>query len=148
MSSDSVRYERSTTIAASADHIAPLITDFHAWTQWSPWDKRDAAMERSYSGEPSGVGARYAWSGKKAGAGSMQVTQVTIALEFTRPFKAHNIAEFEFATADAGTRVTWAMSGPRNLVTRIFGLFMNMDKMIGKDFEAGLASLKTVVETK
>jgi hypothetical protein len=153
MSSDTFRYERSTTIAADAARIAPLITDFHAWTKWSPWDKTDPAMQRDYSGEPSGVGARYAWSGKKSGAGSMRIDEVTpskvsIALEFTRPFKASNIAEFTFAPAAGGTRVTWVMSGPKNLVSKIFGLFMNMDKMIGKDFEAGLAALKSVVESK
>lgn len=151
MASDTFRYERSITIAAPPERIAPLVEDLHAWTRWSPWDKLDPAMERSYSGAEKGVGAAYAWSGKKAGAGSMRITaatpaQITLALEFLRPFKAQNTVEFTFTPSEGGTRVTWAMSGPRTFMSKLFGLFMNMEKMIGKDFEAGLASLKAAAE--
>jgi uncharacterized protein YndB with AHSA1/START domain len=152
MAQNTFRIERSTTISATAEKIFPLVEDFHAWSRWSPYEKLDPAMQKTYSGEPRGVGAAYAWAGRKAGAGAMQITQaaapskVVIALTFTKPMKAENVAEFLLEPSGGGTRVTWSMTGKVTLVGRIFGLFVNLDKMIGKDFEAGLAAMKTIAE--
>ncbi|MGA3121221.1 MAG: SRPBCC family protein [Polyangiaceae bacterium] len=152
MAQNTFRIERSTTISAPAEKIFPLLDDFHAWSRWSPYEKLDPAMQRTYSGEPRGVGAAYAWTGKKAGAGAMEITQasapsrVAIALTFTKPMRAQNTAEFLLEPSSGGTRVTWSMTGQVTLMTTIFGLFVNMDKMIGKDFEAGLAAMKAIAE--
>lgn len=147
------RYERSTVIAAPAERIIPHIEDLHAWVGWSPWEKMDPAMQRSYSGPEKGIGASYAWSSKKAGTGNITLNESTpsklgFALNFIKPFKAENTCEFTFASVDGGTRVTWAMSGKRTLMSKAFGLFMDMDKLVGRDFEKGLASLKERVESE
>jgi uncharacterized protein YndB with AHSA1/START domain len=153
MAQNTFRIERSTTISAPAEKIFPLIDDFHSWSSWSPYEKLDPAMQRTYSGEPRGIGAAYAWNRKKAGAGSMEIIQaaapsrVAIALTFTKPMKAQNTAEFVLEPSGGGTRVSWSMTGKVTLMTRIFGFFVNMDKMIGKDFEAGLAAIKVIAET-
>ena len=148
---DTFRYVRSTSIAAEPARVASFIHDFHAWARWSPWEKLDADLQRSYSGAEKGVGARYAWAGKKAGTGNMLITgdtpaRITLALNFEKPFKAENVAEFELTAEGKGTRVTWSMSGKKNLMSKVFGLFMNMDELVGKDFEAGLANLKALAE--
>jgi hypothetical protein len=147
------RVERSLDIAAPAERIYPLIADFRAWTQWSPYENRDPNMRRTYGAVSSGQGAVYEWEGNKnVGSGRMEILQavpssrVLIDLQFLKPFKAHNQADFTLQSHGAATRVTWAMTGPSNLIMRVMGLFMNMDKMIGRDFEAGLVNLKSVTE--
>ena len=144
------RYERRAHIAAPAPRVAALITDFHSWKTWSPWEQLDPALERRYGGAPAGVGATYDWVGKKAGTGRMEITSaavdadggaIVIKLDFFKPFKASNIAEFVLAADAGGTDVTWAMFGPRPFMSKLMGVFMDFDKLIGKDFEKGLAAL-------
>ncbi|MEO8558122.1 MAG: SRPBCC family protein [Rhodospirillales bacterium] len=146
------RVERSINIAAPAEKIFPLIEDFYAWTSWSPYEDRDPNLQRSYGTITRGQGATYAWQGNKnVGSGSMEILQaapsrIMIDLKFLKPFKAHNQAEFTLQPNGNTTRVTWGMTGPASLMMRVMGLFMNMDKMIGKDFETGLANLKVMAE--
>ena len=147
------RFERATVIAAPPSAIEPLITDFRAWPQWSPWEELDPALVRTYSGAPAGVGAVYEWLSKgKAGQGRMEILsateqQVDIQLDFLKPFKAHNHAEFKLTPQAAGTELRWAMFGPRPFMSKLMGLFIDFDKMVGKDFEAGLADIKRVAES-
>lgn len=147
-----VHYERSTVINAPPERIIPHLIDFRKWEAWSPWDKLEPDMKRTYSGAQSGVGAMYAWEGKKkAGAGSMEITEansqgVKVDLRFIKPWKAECIAQFHFAPQPNGTNVRWTMDGPNTFMGKVFGLFMNMDKLVGKDFETGLAGLKVEVE--
>lgn len=150
---DTFHVERSTTIDAPPSTIYPLIEDFRRWAAWSPYDKLDPAMTRTISGAASGPGAVYEWSGNsKAGAGRMEITratlpsQVVIRLDFSKPFEAHNTATFTMAPSGARTAVTWAMDGPSPFITKVVGLFMNTDRMIGSDFETGLANIKRVAE--
>ena len=151
---DTFKVERSTTIAAAPETVFSFIDDFRQWTHWSPWEKLDADLERTYSGAESGVGARYGWNGKKAGAGTMEIVTadpgalVAIDLRFTKPFKAENPTRFVLTPEGSGTRVIWTMTGQHNLMSKLMGLFMSMDKMVGKDFESGLAALKTASEAK
>lgn len=146
------RYERRTTINAPPEKIFPLINDFHRWPVWSPWEKLDPDMQRTYSGAPSGLGAVYNWDGKKAGAGRMEITdsspsnRIIVKLDFTKPMTAHNTTEFVLEPSGAGTNVIWSMYGPNPLMSKVMGLMINMDKMIGKDFEAGLANMKVAAE--
>jgi uncharacterized protein YndB with AHSA1/START domain len=151
---DRFRTERSLEIAAPPEKIFPLIDDLRRWRDWSPYEKKDPAMQRTLSGPPAGVGAQYEWKGnKEVGQGRMEIVEsrpshlISIQLDFISPFEAHNIAEFTLAPAGNGTRVTWALSGPSPYLSKLIGLFMNMDRMIGTDFEAGLASLKTLAES-
>ena len=148
---NAVRYERSTVIHAAPERILPHLIDFRAWRPWSPWEKLDPDMERSYSGAESGPGARYAWSGKKAGAGTMEVLavdadSVNIDLRFTRPFKNDCVVWFRCAPQGPDTKLTWTMDGPQIFMGKVMSVFMNMEKMIGKDFETGLAVLKREAE--
>lgn len=150
---DTFRVERSISINAPAQKIYPLISDLHNWLVWSPYEKKDPSMQRTFSDNSSGVGARYAWDGNSdIGAGSMEITdavapeKIGIRLQFLRPFKATNRAEFVLQPQDGATRLTWAMSGEANLVSKVMGLFFDMDRMIGQDFEAGLAELKRIGE--
>lgn len=149
---ETVHYERSTLINASPEKILPHLVDFRRWQAWSQWDKLEPDMKRTYDGAVSGVGAKYAWEGKKkAGAGSMEFTEasnngVKVDLRFIKPWKAECIAQFHFASQPNGTNVRWTMDGPNSFMGKVFGLFVNMDKMIGKDFEIGLAGLKGEVE--
>jgi hypothetical protein len=149
---DSFRVQRSTRISAAPQQIAPLVDDFRAWSAWSPYEKLDPAMKRTFSGPARGVGAVYEWDGNsKAGAGRMEITtaddsRVSTKLDFTRPFRANNVAEFTFVPDGNATTVTWSMIGSSTFVTKLFGVFMNMDKLIGRDFEVGLASLKAASE--
>ena len=150
---DTYTVERTTTINAPADEVYAQIVDFHNWRNWSPWDGLDPNMQRSYSGADSGVGAGYSWSGnRKAGAGSMEIidtvepSSVQIALEFLKPFKSSSTTAFELKPTGDATKVTWTMTGPKTLVTRVMGVFKSMDSMIGPDFEKGLAKLKGVTE--
>jgi len=150
---DILRVERSATIAAPAGRIFPHIAELRAWGAWSPWEKKDPAMTRAFEGPASGKGAIYAWSGNKnVGSGRMEITQATppdrivIKLDFLTPFEAHHTAEFALEPQGDATRVVWVMHGPQSYFSRLMGIFMNMDRMIGNDFEAGLASLKALAE--
>lgn len=145
--------ERTTTINAPAEKIYAQIVDFHNWRTWSPWDDLDPDMQRTYSGADSGVGAGYAWSGnRKAGEGNMKITEATepsvvqIALEFVKPFKSSSTTTFDLKPQGQTTEVTWTMTGPNTLMTRLMGVFRSMDKMVGPDFEKGLAQLKGVAQ--
>jgi uncharacterized protein YndB with AHSA1/START domain len=147
------RVERTLHIQAPPEKVQGYIEDFHLWPQWSPFEKLDPQMQRSFSGADKGPGAVYAWEGNgKAGAGRMQIlksdpgSRVTIALDFLKPFKASNTAEFTLVPRDGGTDVTWAMFGPVPFVAKIMHLFFDVDSMVGKDFEAGLATLKGLAE--
>jgi len=143
---------RSTVIPAPAKDVFPLVNDFREWPKWSPWEALDPDMQRTYSGAESGTGAKYAWSGnRKAGAGNMEITEsrepevIRIRLEFTKPFPGVNPTTFTFEPEGGGTRVTWSMAGEHKGIGKLFGLFMNLDKMVGRDYEKGLASLASVV---
>ncbi len=144
---------RSTNINAAPDRIFPQINDFHNWAAWSPWEKLDPAMKKTLSGSASGKGAIYEWSGnKKAGSGRMEIldstspSKITIKLDFMKPMEAHNTLEYTLEQSGNSTTVTWAMLGNNNFMGKVFSVFMNMDKLIGKDFEEGLANLKTLTE--
>lgn len=145
--------QRATRINASAATVWPLLIDFHRWPEWSPWDKLDPNMQRTHRGAEQGVGAIYEWTGNsKVGAGRMEITElqahshVKIQLDFFRPFKSSNVAEYTLSSQGDATEVTWAMSGPATLITKLMGIFVSMDKMVGKDFEAGLAQMKSIAE--
>ena len=152
LNADTFRVERSTVIDAPASAIFPHIDDFHAWEAWSPYETMDADLGKTYAGPTRGVGAAYAWVGKKAGSGSMEITsstpssKIVIKLDFTKPFTAHNTAEFTFEPLGSATKVTWAMHGPNTLMSKVMGLFFSMDKLVGPQFEEGLASLKQLTE--
>ena len=147
------RVVRSILVHASAGEAFGLINDFHLWDQWSPWEKMDPGMKKSFSGALAGAGSVYEWEGNnKVGKGRMEIlntvpnARIVIKLDFFKPFEAHNTAEFLLSAEGDGTRVTWAMFGPQPFMAKLMGLFMNMDKMVGKDFERGLAQLKGVAE--
>jgi uncharacterized protein YndB with AHSA1/START domain len=150
---DTFRVERSASIKAPPEKIFPLINDFHQWPQWSPWEKLDPAMQRTHGGPAQGVGASYAWVGNsKVGEGRMEIvtsvpsSQIDIKLDFLKPFEAHNKALFTLKPEGDGTQVVWVMDGPAPFVTKLMSVFVSMDKMIGKDFEAGLANMKAAAE--
>lgn len=145
--------ERKTTIAASPEKIHALIDDLHRWQSWSPWEGVDPELKRTYTGPESGVGAAYAWTGnRKAGAGSMTITDskpgqiVVLDLVFTKPFKAENLTTFTIDPGPDGAEVTWAMTGRNNVLFTLIGKIFPMDKIVGKDFEKGLAQLKQQAE--
>jgi len=150
---DEFRLERKAVIHAKPGKILSLIEDFHAWSIWSPWEDVDPAMKRTYSGSATGVGARYAWEGnRKVGSGKMEITEVQAAsrvkvkLDFLKPFEAHNTAEFSLVQNGETTEATWAMYGPNRFFAKVMHVVFDMDKMVGKDFEKGLARLKTAAE--
>ena len=150
---DRFRVARSTVIAAPPERIYALLDDFHEWGAWSPYEKLDPAMSRTYGGPPRGLGSTYAWSGDgKAGAGRMEIVEATVPskllidLDFTKPFQSHNQAIFTLVPEGGATRVTWAMEGPSPYLFKVMDVIFNMDRMAGKDFEAGLASLKAEAE--
>jgi hypothetical protein len=153
MKPDAFRIERSALVDAPADRIHPLINDFRRWPAWSPWETKDPGMTRTLSGAETGTGAVYAWDGNRnIGAGRMEIldsiapARVVIQLDFLRPFKARNTAEFVLKPEGTGTRVTWAMFGPQPFIGKIMDTIMNCDRMIGREFEAGLAKLKAEVD--
>src|SRR5882724_12319737 len=145
---DRFSFQRATAIKAPPENIFPLINDFHQWGTWSPYETKDPAMKRSYSGTASGNGAVYAWEGNKnVGSGRMEIldssvpSKIVIKLDFFTPFEGHNTAEFTMlpqgdATV-ATTNVTWLMHGPAPFLSKVMQVFINMDNMIGKDFEIG-----------
>ena len=149
---DNFRVERVIAIKAQPVKIASHVNDFRQWAAWSPWEKLDPTMKRTFSGAPSGKGTVYEWDGSgKVGAGRMEVLDVaplktTIKLDFIKPFEGHNTAEFQYNPQGDSTQVVWAMYGPANFMSKVMGVFFNMDALIGKDFEAGLANLKAVAE--
>jgi carbon monoxide dehydrogenase subunit G len=149
----SFRVERAATVAAPPEVVFAQINDFHNWQAWSPWAQLDPDMKLTYDGPEAGQGARYAWTGnKKAGEGRMEIIEsrpaelIKINLEFIKPFAAKNLTEFTFTPAGDATKVTWAMSGDNGFMGKAFGLFMKMDKLVGGDFEKGLASIKQISE--
>jgi uncharacterized protein YndB with AHSA1/START domain len=148
---------RAATVKAPPEKIFPLINDFHQWGTWSPYETKDPAMKRSYSGAASGKGAVYAWDGNNnVGSGRMEIldasvpAKIVIKLDFFKPFEGHNTAEFTMLpqgdATNVTTNVTWLMHGPAPFMSKLMQVFMNMDNMIGKDFEIGLANLKRLTE--
>ncbi len=144
---------RSTTIAAPADVVFAQVNDFHKWDAWSPWAKLDPAMKQTYEGAPTGVGAVYSWVGNKdVGEGRMTITEsrpselVGIKLEFLKPIAQVNDTQFALKPDGNQTAVTWTMIGTNDFMAKAFGLFVNLDKMVGGDFEKGLAQMKLVAE--
>ena len=145
----------STRIAAPPDVVFGLVNDFHAWDKWSPWAKLDPNMKTTYGGPPSGLGATYAWTGdSKVGEGNMRITEskppekVGIRLEFLKPMAGLCQTDFTFKPEAGGTAVSWVMSGTNDFVGKAFSLFMDMDAMIGKDFEKGLGAMRTEAEAE
>ena len=150
---DTFAVERSTTIAAPADQLFPLINDMRQFNRWNPYARKDPAMKVGYSGPVAGPGAVFDFHGnKEVGRGRISITgatapsSVTLQLDMWEPFEGHNTVNFTLVPDGAGTRVTWAMHGPSVFITKLMGIFFNMDQMIGKDFEVGLANLKTLAE--
>jgi hypothetical protein len=150
---DSFSVQRAIDISAPAERVFPLINDFRQWGGWSPWENRDPTMQRTYEGPMSGKGAVYGWEGNKnVGSGRMEIieaqpsSKILIKLDFLKPFEAHNTAEFTMLPQGATTHLTWVMRGPAPFISKLMQVFMNFDRMIGKDFEAGLASLKKLAE--
>ena len=150
---DSFSVQRATSIEAAPEKIFALLDDFHNWGVWSPWEKMDPSMKRTFNGPANGKGSVYAWEGNsKVGQGRMEITdalppsQVTIKLDFIKPFEGHNVAEFVLEPKGDSTNVTWTMRGPSPYIAKLMSVFFSMDSMIGKDFEAGLANLKAAAE--
>jgi len=152
---DTFSVQRAAAVRAPAERIFPLISNFHQWVNWSPWENKDPAMKRTYSGAESGKGAVYAWDGNKnVGSGRMEIldasspSKIVIKLDFFKPFEGHNTAEFTIQPERdaATTNITWVMHGPAPFMSKVMQVVMNLDKMIGKDFEAGLANLKELTE--
>lgn len=150
---DSFRVERSVSVKAEPAKVFALLNDFHQFGSWSPWQSLDPAMKVTHSGAASGPGAVYEWVGNDAvGAGRMEILKavpnagVTVKLDFLKPFEGHNTTEYTLTTGADGTTVTWAMFGPSPYISKVMGVFVSMDRMIGKDFERGLAQLKAVAE--
>jgi polyketide cyclase/dehydrase/lipid transport protein len=145
------RVQRTASIQAPPERILPLISDLHAWSGWNPFEK-DPAMKKTYSGAASGRGAVYEWDGNsQVGAGRMEILdvtpeKVTIKLDFFRPFEGHNTAELTLVPRGGATDVTWAMYGPNRYLGKVMSVFMNMDTMIGREFETGLGNLKALAE--
>ena len=147
------RVARSATMSAPAPAVFAQVNDFHKWEAWNPWGKIDPAMKQTYEGAPAGIGAIYTWIGnKEVGEGRMTLSEshpsdlIRIKMEFYKPFAATNTAEFTFKPAGNQTAVTWSMTGNKNFMAKAIHLFMNMDKMIGGQFEKGLAEMKSIVE--
>ncbi len=149
---DTFRVQRAASIKAPPEKISAVLSDFRGWQAWSPWEKMDPAMKRSYSGAANGKGAVYAWEGNgEVGQGRMEITEaapsrVAIDLDFVKPFEARNKVVFTLAPKGDSTEVTWAMQGPLPYVAKVVHVVFDMDGMVGKQFEAGLANLKAVAE--
>jgi Polyketide cyclase / dehydrase and lipid transport len=149
---DTFRVQRSTSIMAPSEKILPLVNDLRSHGTWSPWEKKDPAMKRTYSGAASGKGAVYEWDGNRnIGKGRIEITdaspsKVVFKMDFFKPFEAHNTGEISLVPQGDATNVTWAMYGPSPFISKVMSLVFNMDKMIGREFETGLANLKTLTE--
>jgi len=147
------RVERSAVMAAPAAEVFAQVNDFHQWEAWSPWAKMDPAAKNSFEGPASGVGAKFSWDGNdKVGAGRMTITEskapehVAIKLEFLKPYAATDTADFTFKGDGKQTTLTWSMTGQKDFLSKGMCLFMDMDKLVGGDFEKGLAAIKAIVE--
>ncbi len=154
LQSSTYHVERTATINAPPAVVFAQVNDFHKWNAWSPWAKLDPAMKQTFEGAPAGNGAVYTWSGnKEVGEGRMLITEshpsdlVKIKLDFLRPFAASSNTVFSFRPEGNETKVTWAIDGDKNFIAKAFHLFMNIDKMVGGDFEKGLAQMKSVAES-
>jgi uncharacterized protein YndB with AHSA1/START domain len=150
---NSFRVQRSITIKAPAEKIFPQVNDLRAQQAWSPWEAKDPAMKRTYSGEQSGKSAKYEWQGnKQVGHGRMEIvestppTRLVMKIDFLEPFPANNMAEFVLEPRGDSTVVTWAIYGPSPFMSKLMGVFMNIDTMVGKEFDTGLANLKAQME--
>ena len=150
---DTFTVQRATTVKAPPERIFPLINDFHQWGTWSPYETKDPAMKRTFSGAANGNGAVYAWQGNKnVGSGRMEIldssvpSKIVIKLDFLAPFEGHNTAEFTMLPQGDVTNVSWLMRGPVPFMAKIMHVLMNIDHMVGKDFEIGLANLKRLTE--
>jgi hypothetical protein len=150
---DTFTVQRTASIKAAPDKLLPLVSDFHNWASWSPWEKLDPNMQRTFTGAASGKGAVYAWKGNAdVGQGRMEITDVAapnkvdIKLDFIDPFESSNTTVFTFTPQGEATVVTWTMSGPMPFISKIMSVFTSMDAMIGPDFEKGLAQMKAVAE--
>jgi uncharacterized protein YndB with AHSA1/START domain len=148
------RIERSITVAAPPERAFAHVNDFHEWAAWSPWEKLDPTMKKVYEGPAMGAGSKYSWVGnKKVGEGRMTIEHsdapslIALKIEFLKPWKTTNDTTFSFAPEGGGTKVTWAMEGEnKTFGAKAFAALMNMDKLVGSDFERGLASLKSLAE--
>lgn len=150
---DSFTVQRSATIKAPPAKVMAYLNDFHQWPAWSPWEKLDPKMQRTFEGAASGKGAVYAWNGDdKVGQGRMEIidsnvpTSLSIKLDFIKPFASSNQTDFVLQPQGDSTVVTWTMKGPSLFITKLMGVFYSMDKMVGKDFEKGLTQLKALAE--
>lgn len=150
---DSFRLTRSTVINAPPKTVHALINDYHHWAEWSAWETMDppGTLQKTFSGPASGVGSKYAWVGPKTGTGSMEITgsdadRIVMNLDFLKPFEAHNKAEFVLTPDGGGTKVVWTMTGPHTLLSKIMHFFFSMEKMVGPQFEQGLAQMKKAAE--
>jgi len=150
---DTFRIQRATNITALPEKIFPLINDFHQWEPWSPWEKVDPALTRTYSGAASGKGAIYEWNGNKnIGQGHMEIiesspaSKIVLKIDFIKPFEAHNTVEFTLVAKGDSTTVTQAMYGPSPYISKLMGIFCSMEKIVGPKYEEGLANLKAIAE--
>ena len=150
---DTFRVERAAGIKAPPEKVFALINDFKRWDAWSPWEKKDPAMKRTWGAVTSGKGAIYAWDGNSdVGKGSMEIAEsvapsrVALKLDFEKPFEGHNVVTFTLEPKGDVTNVTWAMQGPAPFITKVIQVFCDMDSMVGKDVEAGLAVMKAAAE--
>lgn len=151
--SDTFHVRRSISIEADPERIAAQIIDFRKWTSWSPYEKYDPAMKRSFSDPSTGKGALYEWRGNSdIGAGRMEITgvspsMISIKLDFLEPMEAHNLVEFTLKPEGKSTKLTWEMHGPLSFIGKVIHVFIDMDRMVGRDFEAGLENLKSIAES-
>jgi uncharacterized protein YndB with AHSA1/START domain len=150
---DNLHVGRSARIEAPPEKVFPLINDFRQWQSWSPWERLDPTMRRSFSGPEAGKGAVYEWEGnKKVGAGRMEMidsfapSKALIKLDFIKPFEGHYMTEFTVEPEAKGSNVKWEMHGPNSYMSKLMGVFMNMEKMIARDYDKGLAAMKAVAE--
>jgi hypothetical protein len=150
---DEFRVERRLRISAPAEHLWPLVGELRGFNRWNPYERKDPLTKGQYAGTPSGIGSRYAWQSDKVGTGSLEIMgqqagrAVQMKLDFVKPFEAHNQAEFALhPMPDGATEVSWQMHGPANFMSRLMGTFMDMDKMVGRDFEDGLQNLRQIAE--
>ena len=150
---DTFRVERTTSINAPPGRVFALINDLRRWSAWSPYERKDPAMKRTYSGAASGPGAAYAWEGnREIGQGRMEITEasppsrVALKLDFVKPFEAHNVVEFTLEARGDATNVTWALHGPASYMSKVMSVFFSVERMVGNDFESGLANLKAAAE--
>ncbi len=150
---DEFRVERRLRIAAPAEQLWPLVGELRGFNRWNPYERKDPLIKGQYTGTSSGIGSRYAWASDKVGTGSLEITgqqvgrAVQMRLDFVKPFEAHNQAEFALqAMPDGATEVSWQMQGPANFMSKLMGTFIDMDKMVGRDFEDGLQNLRQIAE--